>query len=74
MTVRTPEETRQYADAKLGECFESVTPALKAHEASLPKRITQISAWPVVKLKEVLNTANQIFDHMGKFAACANYG
>ena len=56
MTVRTPEETRQYADAKLNEFFESVTPAFKAH---------------VVKLKEVLNTADQIFDHAGKFAACA---
>ena len=71
MTVRTPEETRQYADAKLDEFFESVTPALKAHVVSLPKRITQISARPVVKLKEVLNTADQIFDHAGKFAACA---
>ena len=36
MTVRTPEETRQYADAKLDEFFESVTPALKAHVVSLP--------------------------------------
>ena len=71
MTLRTPEETRQYADAKLDEFFESVTPALKAHVVSLPKRITQISARPVVKLKEVLNTADQIFDHAGKFAACA---
>ena len=71
MAVRTPEETRQYADAKLDEFFESVTPALKAHVVSLPKRITQISARPVVKLKEVLNTADQIFDHAGKFAACA---
>lgn len=71
MTDRTPEETRQYADAKLDEFFSSVTPALKAHVVSLPKRITQISARPVNKLKEVLNTADQIFDHAGKFAACA---
>ena len=71
MIVRTPEETRQYADAKLDEFFESVTPALKAHVVSLPKCITQISARPVVKLKEVLNTADQILDHAGKFAACA---
>ena len=71
MTERTSEETRQYADARLDEFFESVTPELKAHVVSLPKRITRISARPVIRLKEVLDTANQIFDHAGKFAACA---
>ena len=71
MTNRTPEETRQYADVKLDEFFASVTPELKAHVVSLPKRITQISARPVIRLKEVLNTADQIFDQAGKFAACA---
>ena len=62
MTVRTPEETRQYAVAKLYELFESVMPALKVLVVSLPKRIMQISARPGVKLKDVLNTADQIFD------------
>jgi uncharacterized protein len=71
MTARTPEQTRIYADAKLDEFFNSITPELKAHVVSLPKRITQISARPVIRLKEVLNTADQIFDHAGKFAACA---
>ena len=71
MTVRTLDETRQYAEAKLDEFFESVSPAFKAHVVSLPKRITQISARLEVKLKEVLNTADQIFGHAGKFAACA---
>ena len=71
MTNRTPEETRQYADVKLDGFFASVTPELKAHVVSLPKRITQISARPVIRLKEVLNTADQIFDQAGKFAACA---
>jgi len=71
MTTRTPEQTRIFADAKLDEFFNSVTPELKAHVVSLPKRITQISARPVIRLKEVLSTADQIFDHAGKFAACA---
>ena len=68
---RTPAETQAYADKQLDAFFESVTPELKAHVTSLPKRITQISARPVIRLKEVLNTADQIFDHAGKFAACA---
>ncbi len=71
MVDRTREQTRQYADANLDKFFNSVTPELKAHVVSLPKRITQISARPVVRLKEVLSTADQIFDHAGKFAACA---
>jgi len=71
VTARTPEQTREYADVKLDEFFDSVTPELKAHVVSLPKRITQLSARPVIRLKEVLNTADKIFDHAGKFAACA---
>ncbi|MEQ1600088.1 MAG: hypothetical protein ABL880_12070, partial [Methylotenera sp.] len=71
MTARTPEETRLFADKQLDAFFESVTPELKNHVTSLPKRITQISARPVIRLKEVLNTADQIFDQAGKFAACA---
>jgi uncharacterized protein len=71
MTARTPAETKAFADKQLDAFFESVTPELKAHVTSLPKRITQISARPVIRLKEVLNTADQIFDHAGKFAACA---
>jgi uncharacterized protein len=71
MTARTPAETKAFADKQLDAFFESVTPELKAHVTSLPKRVTQISARPVIRLKEVLNTADQIFDHAGKFAACA---
>ncbi len=71
MSDRTIEQTRQFADANLDKFFNSVTPELKAHVVSLPKRITQLSARPVIRLKEVLNTADQIFDHAGKFAACA---
>lgn len=71
LTDRTPEETKLFADKQLDAFFESVTPVLKNHVTSLPKRITQISARPVIRLKEVLNTADQIFDHAGKFAACA---
>lgn len=70
MADRSPEQTRQYAEIKLDEFFKSVPPELKAHVVTLPKRITQISARPVIRLKEVLNTADQIFDHAGKFAAC----
>ena len=66
MADRSPEQTRQYAEIKLDEFFKSVPPELKAHVVTLPKRITQISARPVIRLKEVLNTADQIFDHAGK--------
>lgn len=71
MAHRNPEQTRQYADVKLEEFFVSVPPELKSHVVALPRRITQISARPVIRLKEVLSTADQIFDHAGKFAACA---
>lgn len=71
MTDRTLEQTRQYAEPNLDKFFNSVTPELKAHVVSLPQRISKMNARPVVKLKEVLNTADQIFDHAGKFAACA---
>lgn len=68
---RTPEETRQFANAQLDEFFNTVPAEVKAHVVSLPKRITQMSVRPVIRLKEVLATADQIFDHAGKFAACA---
>ena len=71
MTERTPEQTLIYADAKLDEFFESVSPELKAKVVSLPKRVVSISARPVVRLKEVLSTADEIFEQAGKFAACA---
>ena len=71
MDYRRPEQTRQYADVKLDEFFKTVPLDLKTHVVNLPKRITQISARPVVRLKEVLSTADKIFDHAGKFAACA---
>jgi hypothetical protein len=71
MAHRRPEQTRQYADVKLNEFFNSVPLELKTHVITLPKRITQISARPVVRLKEVLSTADQIFGLAGKFAACA---
>jgi Fe-S-cluster containining protein len=70
MSQRRPEQTRQYADVKLDEFFKSVPPELKKHVVTLPKRIKEISARPVIRLKEVLSTADQIFDHAGKFAAC----
>jgi len=71
MSDRKIEQTRQFAEENLDKFFNSVPPELKAHVVSLPKRITQLSARPVIKLKEVLNMADQIFDHAGKFAACA---
>jgi uncharacterized protein len=71
MTTRTPEETKVFADKQLDAFFDSVTPELKNHVTSLPKRIKNISARPVIRLKEILNTADQIFDQAGKFAACA---
>ena len=71
MADRKIEETREFANVKLDEFFSSVTPELKVHVTTLPRRIKQVSARPVIRLMEVLNTADQIFDHAGKFAACA---
>jgi Fe-S-cluster containining protein len=68
---RTPAETHAYANVRMDEFFASVPTELKAHVVTLPKRVKQISARPVIRLQEVLNTADQIFDHAGKFAACA---
>ena len=71
MASRTPAETRAYAEPNLDKFFNSVSPELKAHVVSLPQRISKMNARPVIKLKEILNTADQIFDYAGKFAACA---
>ncbi len=71
MQSRTPAETHAYANVKMDEFFASVPAELRAHVVALPKRVTQVSARPVIRLKEVLDTADQIFDHAGKFAACA---
>ncbi len=71
MAERTPQQTRQYAEPNLDKFFSSVSPELKAHVVSLPQRIAKMNARPVIKLVEVLNTADKIFDHAGKFAACA---
>ncbi|MFM9835006.1 MAG: YkgJ family cysteine cluster protein [Methylophilaceae bacterium] len=71
MTNRTPQETRAYAEPNLDKFFKSVTPELKAQVVSLPQRISKMNARPVIKLKEILNTADQIFDYAGRFAACS---
>jgi uncharacterized protein len=71
MADRTPAETRAYANVKMDEFFVSVPNELKAHVVSLPQRLSKMNARPVIKLVEVLNTADKIFDHAGKFAACA---
>ena len=68
---RTPEQTRAYAEPNLDKFFNTVSPELKARVVSLPQRIANMNARPVIKLVEVLNTADKIFDHAGKFAACA---
>ncbi len=71
MADRTPAETCAYANVKMDEFFVSVPQELKAHVVSLPQRLSKMNARPVIKLVEVLNTADTIFDHAGKFAACA---
>jgi uncharacterized protein len=71
MSDRTLQETQAFANQQMDAFFEGVTPELKAHVVSLPKRVKQVSAIPVVRLQEVLSTADQIFDFAGKFAACA---
>lgn len=71
MTDRTPEQTRRYADANLDKFFESVPQDIRAQVVSLPQRVAKMNARYAIKLKAVLHTADQIFDHAGKFAACA---
>lgn len=71
MANRTPAETRAYANVKMDEFFNTVPPELKAQVVALPQKIQHMNARPIIKLKEVLNTADKIFEHAGKFAACA---
>jgi len=71
MKTRTPAETRACADQNLDKFFSTVSPELKTHVVSLPQRLAKMNARPVIKLVEVLNTADKIFDHASKFAACA---
>jgi Fe-S-cluster containining protein len=71
MAERTPQQTRDFANAQMDAFFETVPSALKTRVVSLPQRIGNMNTRPVIKLKEVLSTADQIFDHAGKFAACA---
>jgi hypothetical protein len=71
MSERTPEQTQTYASKNLDDFFGSVSPELKERVVSLPKRIAKMNARTVIKLHEVLDTADQIFSHAGNFAACA---
>jgi Fe-S-cluster containining protein len=71
MANRTPAETRAYANVKMDEFFNTVPSELKAQVVALPQKIQHMNARPIIKLKEVLNTADKIFEHAGKFAACA---
>lgn len=75
MSERTPErtleQTQAYATKNLDDFFASVPPTLKEHVVSLPKRIATMNARTVIKLHEVLDTADKIFAHAGSFAACA---
>ncbi|TSA49641.1 MAG: YkgJ family cysteine cluster protein [Nitrosomonadales bacterium] len=67
----TPEQRRELASEKLDGFFSSVPAELRARVTSLPKRISQMNARTSVKLQEVLRTADLIFAHAGKYAACA---
>jgi uncharacterized protein len=71
MAERTPQETQAFANQQMDAFFEGVSPELKAQVVSLPKRVKQVSAVPVVRLQEMLKTADAIFDFAGNFAACA---
>ena len=71
MKTRTLAETRACADQNLDKFFSTVSLELKTHVVSLPQRIAKMNTRPVIKLVEVLNTADKIFDHASKFAACA---
>ena len=59
------------ASDKLDRFFSSVPADLRERVTFLPKRISQMNARVSVKLQEVLRTADIIFAHAGKFAACA---
>lgn len=67
----TPEQRQQKASENLDRFFESVPEDLRREVASLPARISGMSASVQVKLNEVLRTADRIFGHAGQYAACA---
>ena len=69
--ILTPEQRRQRASEHLDHFFATIPPALREHVQSLPKRIAQMNARLSVKLQEVLRTADLIFHHAGKYAACS---
>jgi uncharacterized protein len=71
VTEITPEHRRALATEKLDHFFSSVPADLRERVTSLPKRIAQMNARISIKLQEVLRTADLIFAHAGKFAACA---
>jgi hypothetical protein len=71
VTELTPEQRRQLASEKLDRFFSTVPPDVRERVQSLPRRVAQMNARIPVKLQEVLRTANLIFAHAGKFAACA---
>lgn len=70
MSELTPEQRRLHGDANLDDFFRTVDAKLKAHVVSLPQRISRMNARREIKLKEVLDTADQIMDHAQNFAAC----
>jgi Fe-S-cluster containining protein len=69
--VLTPKQRQALATSKLDAFFDSVPKELREQVVSLPRRIAQINASTQVKLNEVLQTADRIFDYAGQFAACA---
>lgn len=70
VTFYTPEQRRAMAAAKLDAFFASVPPALRADVLELPRRISRMNAGVLVKLQEVLRTADRILEHAGRYAAC----
>lgn len=62
---------RRLATEKLDRFFASVPPDLKARIISLPGRIAAMNTRIALKLKVVLDAADEISAHAGQYAACA---
>lgn len=70
MTDRTPDETRRFALPKNEAFLDGLSPQLKAHVESLPKRIEVMNARASVKLAEIHKTADLVYSQASAHSAC----
>lgn len=71
MMELSSDQRRHLASEKLDTFFRTVPQDVREQVVSLPKKVSRMNARTPVKLGEVLRTADRIFSHAGKFAACA---